>query len=189
MSQRIRTFERFLGEDGKSYLPRAYAELNSEGAWSAYISFFPSTGPIIATDYLENGPTVGSLIDWADSLTRDDLHAALARARTLNRASALAAEVARLEFLERDALADAEELEDEAERDQTAAEIAREDAEIARRERLETETAAAEWQEKLATASAVEHEHAAHTARARAANAKAKKKASQAATERTRSKP
>ena len=196
MSQRIRTFERFLSEDGKTYLPRVYAELNSEDSWSAYIAFVPVRGPIIATDYLNTGPTVGSLIDWADILTIDDLQAALARAKTLNRASILAAEVARLEFLERDALADAAALEadaaaleGEAERDEAAAEAARDDAETLRRERLQTEIAAAEWQENIANASAVEHEHAAQNARATAANAKVKKKASKAAADRTRSKP
>jgi hypothetical protein len=189
MSQRIRSFERLLGEDGKTYLPRVYAELNTENSWSAYIAFAPITGPIVATDYLQTGPTVGDLIDWADTLTRADLQDALTRAKILSRSSTLAAEVARLEFLERDALADAAALEVEAERDEAAAEAARDDAEFLRRERLQTEITAADWEEKIAKASAVEHQHAAQNARATAANAKERKKASKAAIERTRSKP
>ena len=188
MSQRIRTFDRFLSEDGKTYIPRVYAELNSEGSWSAYIAFFPMTGHLIATDYLKSDATVGGLIDWADLLTTEDLHVALGRAKILSRASTLAADIARLETLERDALADAEALEDEAALDEAAAEVARENAETLRRERLQTETAAAEWQEKMANASAVEHEHAAQNARARAAKAKLERKASKVAAENTRSK-
>jgi hypothetical protein len=178
MSQRIRTFGRLVS-NGKTYIPRVYAELNSEGSWSAYIAFIPVTGHNIATDYLTSGPTVGGLIDWADVLTTEDLHAALGRAKILSRASTLAADIARLEILERDALADAEEFEDEAARDEAAAEAAREDAEILHSERLQTETAAAEWQEKMANASAVEDEHAAQDARARAAKAKRRKKAAE----------
>jgi hypothetical protein len=186
MSQRIRTFERLLSEDGKSYIPRVYADLNSKGSWSAYIAFFPVRGPIIATDHLETGPTVGGLIDWADLLTIEDLQGALVRAKILSRETTLAAEVARLEYLEREALEDAEAWEDEAERDEAAAEGAREDAESLRRERVDTQNAAAEWQEKMANASAVEHEHAAQNAHATAAQAKARKKASKATAARTR---
>jgi hypothetical protein len=187
MSQRIRTFEAIM-DDGETYRPRVYAELNADDSWNAYIAFWPVTGSIVTTDYLATGPTVGHLIDWADTLTLADLRAAVARAKTLNRASTLAADVARLKFLEGDALNDAQTLQNEADRDEAAAATARAEAEILRRERLQAESAAAEWQETLANASAVEHENEAQKARAAAANAKAKKKAAEKASKSRQSK-
>ena len=136
MFHRIHTYHRVVGADGTSYLPRAYGEPNAGGSWNGYLAFFPRTGVLVATDRQTTQPALSQLKDWATGLSVEDLHAALARAKVLSRDSLVEAEVARLRFLENEALLDADALEEHAELDKAAADEARAEAEQLRRERV-----------------------------------------------------
>lgn len=150
MFHRIHTYHRVVGADGTSYLPRAYGELNADGAWNGYLAFFPRSGVVAATDRQITEPTLSQLKDWATALSFEDLHLALARARVLSAGARVDAEVARLRFLENEALLDADALEEHAERDKAAAEESRADAERFRRERVKYEGDAARLDKKTA---------------------------------------
>jgi hypothetical protein len=140
MFRRIRTYQRIVASDQKLYTPRAYAEPQPDGAWDGYLAFFPvPAGPVAVTDRQITRSTLSAVVDWADTLTPSDLDVALARAKTWSREAMLEDEIERLDYLERDALADAETLEEDATLDRAAAEVARADAERLKRERLKVE--------------------------------------------------
>ena len=140
MFRRIRTYAQIAANDRTVYRPRAYADSQLDGSYDGYLAFFPlPTGPVAVTDRQITGPTLSAVIDWADSLTLIDLDAALADAKTLSRASMLEHEIERLDYLERDALSDAETLEEDATLDKVAADEARAEAKRLRRERLKAE--------------------------------------------------
>lgn len=135
MFRRIRTFGTIDSSDGTRYVARAYADPNADGTWSGWLTFFPILGgPPAATDRQATKADLAMLIDWADGLSNGDLQAALARARTLQRASLLDDEIARLGELEQQALADAGALEDAAESEIRAATLDQEAAKDARAE-------------------------------------------------------
>ena len=148
MFHRIHTFQRVIGADGRSYLPRAYGDADPEGSWDGYLAFFPRAGTPVTTDRQVTEPTLSRLKDWASSLSIEDLHAALAQARALNRDSLIDAEVDRLRFLENEAQMDAEVLEEQAQLDSESAAEAREDAERLRSERVALEADAAKLRER-----------------------------------------
>jgi hypothetical protein len=145
---RIHTYHRMVGADGMSYLPRAYGDPDDDGSWNGYLAFFPRTGTLVATDRQVTEPTLSRLKDWANSLSLEDLHAALARARVLSRDSLIEAEIVRLRFLENEAQLDADALEEQAELSNESAAEARAEAERLRHERGAFEADAAKLRER-----------------------------------------
>ena len=192
MFRRIRTYELVIASDRTEYRPRAYADPQRDGSWDGYLAFFPlPDGPVAVTGRQITGPTLAAVIDWADTLTPIDLDSALARAKTLRRASMLEDEIERLDYLERDALSEAETLEEDAALDKASAEVARANAERLRRERLRAEADLAASEERAASSAATAYEREAQGAREEAVEAKRRRRLAEesAAAERTRSKP
>ena len=175
MFHRIRTYQPIVGANGESFVPRAYAEPNSEG-WSGYLAFFPRIGAPVATDFRTTDRTLAGVVGWADSLLVDDLHAALARARVLSRDSVVEAEITRLRFLENEAHLDADVLDERAEVNHEAALEARTTADRLARKRKALEVEGSTLQEEAAEADAKAHETAASEARAAARKARTRRK-------------
>ena len=142
MFHRIRTYRPIISADGVSFLPRAYAEPNSEG-WSGYLAFFPPFGAPVATDVQITERDLAGVVGWADSLLVEDLHTSLAGATVLSRDSVVEAEIARLRFLENEAHLDADVLDERAELNHEAALEARTTAErlVRKRKALEVDAA------------------------------------------------
>ena len=136
MFHRVHTYHRVTGDDGVSYLPRAYGEPNTDGSWNGYLAFFSSGGVVVATDLQTTEPTLSTLKDWATELMPEDLWIALGRAQALKLQTDVEAEIGRLKFLEREAELEADAFDAEAERDRDAAANARAEAERLRRKRI-----------------------------------------------------
>ena len=157
--------------------PRAYHDPRPDGAWDGWLVFFPLAGGVaIASGRPETTQsTFEALVLWAAGLTPVYLEGALVRALKAAEQPPL---VSRLAVAEYEALEDAERLETAAavdhavaELDETAAAIARADADALRRERLRAESAVAASEEAAARLDAEMHEDAAREARAIAADA------------------
>jgi len=174
MFERIQQYN-LINAGGRIYRPRAYADARADGTWDGWLVFFPvGGGPAIATERETTQATSQALTVWAAGLTPVYLEGALARALQLAHQPI----IAQLEDAEYEALEDAERLETAAEIarataavDEMAADAARADAEGIRHEHLVTESALATTEEMAATEAAEIHEEAAREARAVAAEA------------------
>jgi hypothetical protein len=157
---------------GRWYRPRAYGDPQPDGRWEGWLIFFPLDGgePIAPPHPETTQTTLGDLAGWAAAVTPAYLDGALHRALTLaHEPATLAIELADAEY---DALLDAERLETSAEieratadLDEVAAQMARDEADRIRRERLATESAVAGTEEVAANVNAAMHERAAQAAR------------------------
>ena len=185
MFHRIQHYE-LIDSVGRWYRPRAYGDQQPDGTWNGWIVFFPLvSGPAIASGRETTQPTLAALEVWAAGLTPVYLEGALDRALRLAEQPPLLAHLADAEY---GALDDAERLETAAEVaratadvDEAAASLARTDAERLRRERLATEGALAATEEAAAILEAKVHEQAARDARTDAADAAARRRSAQAA--------
>lgn len=186
MFHRIQHYE-LIDSVGRWYRPRAYGDQQPDGTWNGWIVFFPLVGGgrAIASGRETTQPTLAALETWAAGLTPVYLEGALDRALRLAEQPPLLAGLADAEY---EALDDAERLETAAEVaratadvDEAAASLARSDAERLRRERLATEGALAATEEAAAILEAKVHEQAARDARADAADAAARRRSAQAA--------
>ena len=175
MLQRIQQYPLFTSR-GRTYRPRAYGQTQPDGTWGGWIAFFPLDGsPAVATDRETTQSTLAALSVWASGLTSVYLEGALDRALQLTAAPLV---LANLDAAEYAALEDAERLETAADIarasasvDEAAAAAARADAREIREQRLVTESALAAAEHAEATIEAGLHERAAGQARAVAADA------------------
>lgn len=184
MFQQIRQYG-LIDVSGQWYRPRAYGDPQPDGTWDGWLVFFPvGGGSAIASDRETTQATLQALTIWAAGLTGVYIEGALARALELALKPGV---IAQLEDAEYEALEDAERLETAAEVarvtatvDEMAAAEARADAERLGRDRLATESAMAATEEGAATKAAEVHEEAAREARAVAADAARRSRHAQA---------
>ena len=111
MFELVHRYDIISSARGARYRPSVYAEPDVDGGWSAWIVFFPvSGGPPVATDRETTQSTYPALVDWAASLTATYLEGALDRALNLE-PSLATSRSAGLERLQHEALIQAETLE------------------------------------------------------------------------------
>jgi len=170
-----------IAAQGRTYRPRAYTDLGSDGMWDGWLVFFPiDGGTAIASHRETTQPSSTAVSRWAANLSAVYLAGALERALLIAEQPPILTSLARAEY---DALADAEQLETSAElerlaamADENAAESARREARAIEREREATAQALAAAEESGAIAEAAAHEQAAKTARAVAADARQRRR-------------
>jgi hypothetical protein len=175
MFQRIEEYP--VVEQNGWWRPRAYGDLRVDGRWDGWLVFFPRGGGLAVAppDPETTQSTLDALALWAAGLTPVYLEGALTRALSAAERPGVISDLADAEY---EALHDAERLESAAELerveatlDEAAADAARGDAEVLRRERRAAERALATHEEAAARLEAAVHESAPRDARELAADA------------------
>jgi hypothetical protein len=172
--------------DGRWFRPRAYGEPRADGLWDGWLVFFPLDGGLaIASSRETTQSSFAALGHWAAAVSPVYLEGALDRALSLAETPAVIAQLLRAEY---EALADAEQHETAAElervaakADQAAADIARDDADELREQRLTAEAAVSAQQEAAASHAATVYERPADLTRAEASAASRRRRSATAA--------
>ena len=179
--------------DGRWFRPRAYGEPRADGLWDGWLVFFPLDGGLaLASGRETTQSSFAALANWAAAVGPVYLEGALDRALSLTETPEVITQLRRAEY---EALADAEQHETAAELervaakvDQAAAEIAREDADELRDQRLTAEAVVSGQQEAAAGQAATVFERAAELTRAEASAARRRRRTAEAAAGRQRAK-
>jgi hypothetical protein len=175
MFQRIEEYP--LVEQSGWWRPRAYGNPRADGRWDGWLVFFPRAGGLAVAppDPETTQSTLDALAIWAAGLTPVYLEGALARALSAAERPGVISDLADAED---EALQDAERLHNAAKRerveatlDEAAADAARGDADVLRRERRAVERELATQEESAARLEAEVHESASRGARGLAADA------------------
>jgi hypothetical protein len=145
MFERIQQYP-LMSHTGRVFRPRAYAEAQSDGRWAGWLVFFPvNGGTAIAADRETTQSNFGALVHWAENVSTVYLEGALDRAVKLAEQPRIVAHLAASEqelLDEADRLDTAADLERiNADIDEETADRAREDARDAHQERLIAERA------------------------------------------------
>ena len=182
-----------MQRDGRWFRPQAYGEPRADGLWDGWLVFFPLDGGLaIASNRETTQSSFAALGSWAAAVSPVYLEGALDRALSLAEVPAVVTQLLGAEY---EALADAEQHETAAElervaakADQAAADIARDDADRLRDQRLTAEAAVAGQQEAAASQAATVYERAAELKRAEASAARRRRRSAEAASGQERAK-
>ena len=183
-----------IRRDDRWFRPRAYGEPRADGLWDGWLVFFPlDPGLVIASNRETTQSSFAALVDWAAAVSAVYLEGALDRAVSL--AADVPAVITDLLNAEYEALTEAEQHETAAElervaarADQAAADIARDDADRLRDQRLTAEATVAGQQEAAANQAATVYERAAELTRAEASAARRRRRSAEAASGQQRAK-